>query len=312
VGLKKIIKPKRLNIGDTIGIISPASPIFKETLKKGINYLKNLGYNVKLGKHVYGERGYLSGTDEERASDLHELFSDNSVKAVFCSRGGYGSIRILKYIDFELIKKNPKIFVGFSDVTALEIAILAKNGLVTFYGPTVAEDLDNEIDYSGFDVLLKIISSETNSHKLDISVHNVVRGGKSTGILTGGCLSVFSSLLGTGYFPDSKDAIIFLEDTNEEPYRIDRYLTQLKLCGIFNKACGLIFGKFTRCESKEKDYKGPDVDEIINDTASNLDIPVIKNISFGHIRGKITIPEGIKATINTDKMYLSFDENAVI
>jgi len=312
LGLKKIIKPERLNIGDTIGIISPASPIFKEKLDKGINYLKNLGFNVKLGKHVYGERGYLSGTDEERASDLHELFSDNSVKAVFCSRGGYGSIRILKYIDFELIKKNPKIFVGYSDLTALEISMLVKNGLVTFYGPTVAEDFDNEIDYSGFDLLLKIISFETNAYKADISVHNIVKGGKSTGILIGGCLSVFSSLLGTDYFPDLKDAIIFLEDTNEEPYRIDRYLSQLKLCGVFNKACGLIFGKFTRCESKEKDYKGPNVDEIIKDTASNLDIPVIKNLSFGHIKGKITIPVGIKATINTDKMYLSFDENAVI
>ena len=310
--LKKIIKPERLNVGDTIGIISPASPIFKEKLKKGIYYLENLGFNVKLGRHVYGERGYLAGTDEERASDLHELFYDNSVKAVFCSRGGYGSIRILKYIDFELIKKNPKIFVGFSDLTALEISIFAKNGLVTFYGPTIAEDFDNEIDYSGFDLLLKIISSETNSYKVDISDYNVVKGGKSTGFLIGGCLSVFSSLLGTEYLPDLKDAVIFLEDTDEEPYRIDRYLSQLRLCGIFNKARGLIFGKFTRCESKEKDYKGPYVDEIINDTASNLDIPVIKNLSFGHIKGKITIPVGIKASVNTDKMYLSFDENAVM
>lgn len=312
MGLRKIIKPERLNIGDTIGIISPASPILKEKLDKGINYLKNLGFNVKLGKHVYGERGYLSGTDEERVSDLHELFCDNSVKAVFCSRGGYGSIRILKYIDFELIKKNPKIFVGFSDLTALEISMLVKNGLVTFYGPTIAEDLDNEIDYSGFDLLLKIISFETNSYKVDISDYNIVKEGKSTGILIGGCLSVFSSLLGSDYFPDLKNTIIFLEDTNEEPYRIDRYLSQLRLCGIFNKACGLIFGKFTHCESKEKDYKGPNVDEIIDDTASNLDIPVIKNLSFGHIKGKITIPVGIKATVNTDKMYLSFDENAVI
>lgn len=310
--LKKIIKPERLKTGDTIGIISPASPIFKEKLDEGINYLKNLGFNIKLGRHVFGERGYLSGTDEERVSDLHELFRDKSVKAVFCSRGGYGSIRILKYVDFELIKNNPKIFVGFSDLTALEISMLAKNSLVTFYGPTIAPDFNDEIDYPGFDLLLKTISLEKNSFRVNLSDYNIVKKGKSTGILIGGCLSVFSSLLGSEYIPDLEDAIIFLEDTNEEPYRIDRYLSQLRLCGIFNKACGLIFGKFTRCESKERDYKGQTVNDIINDETSNLDIPVIKNLSFGHINGKITIPVGIKATINTDELYLSFDENGVI
>jgi muramoyltetrapeptide carboxypeptidase len=310
--IKDIIKPKRLKKGDTVSIISPASPISREKLERGISYLENLGYNVKLGRHIYAKKGYLSGIDEKRVSDLHELFCDNDVKAIFCSRGGYGSIRILDLVDYELIRRNPKIFIGFSDITALEVSIFTKTGLLTFYGPMIAPDSNNEMDFSAFDFLFKIITSQSSFYKINISNQNVVKKGRSKGILIGGCLSVFSSLLGTEYIPNLENAIIFFEDIDEEPYRIDKYLNQLRLCGLFDNASGFVFGKFVNCESRQKNYKGPTVDEVINDIISNLKVPVIKNFDFGHIKGKLTIPMGIKATIDTDKLYISFDENAVI
>ena len=310
--IKDIIKPKRLKKGDTVSIISPASPISREKLEKGISYLENLGYNVRPGKHIYAQKGYLSGIDEERVSDLHELFCDNDVKAIFCSRGGYGSIRILDLVDYELIRRNPKIFIGYSDITAIEVSMLAKTGLVTFYGPMIVPDSDNEMDLSAFDFLFKIITSQSSFYKIDISSQNVVKKGNSKGILIGGCLSVFSSLLGTDYMPDLEGAIIFFEDIDEEPYRIDKYLNQLRLCGLFDNASGFVFGRFVNCESRQENYEGPTVDDVINEIMSGVKVPVIKNIDFGHIKGKLTIPMGIKATIDTDKLYISFDENAVI
>ncbi len=305
----KLIKPERLKKGDTIGIISPAGPVNSKKLEKGINYLKSVGFDIKLGRHIYGDMGYLSGTNDQRVSDLHDFFTDNSVKAIFCSRGGYGSLRILNLVDFELIKNNPKIFVGFSDITALENSILAKTGLITFYGPMVASNDNDEIDYSAYNTLLKIITSEEGKRKINISAANIVRSGYTTGLLVGGCLSVFSSLLGSDYLPDLRNTILFLEDVNEEPYRIDRYFNQLKLNGVFDKINGLILGEFTNCESE--DYSTT-VDDVINEFGERLDIPVLKNLSFGHIKGKITVPIGVRAAINTKDMFVSFDEDAVI
>ena len=305
-----IIKPARLKRGDTIGVISPSSPVGMEELDKAVNYLKNLEFNINLGTNVFGRRGYFSGTDEERIADLYRLFTDTSVKAVICSRGGYGSSRILDGIDFEVIKRNPKIFVGYSDITALELAIFAKTGMVTFYGPMLAPEPDGEVDVSSLDNLLPILFSEKSGYKFEFVKENVITDGTASGILVGGCLSLFCSLLGSPYLPDLSGGLLFLEDAYEEPYRIDRLLTQVKLSGVFDKVNGVLFGNFSHCEAREED--SPTVDDVISEICSELTIPVIKNVPFGHIKGKITIPMGIEGTLDTEQRFFSFDERAVI
>ena len=305
-----IIKPARLRRGDTIGVISPSGPVGMEELEKAVNYLKNLGFNINLGTNVFGRRGYFSGTDEERIADLYKLFTDTSVKAVLCSRGGYGSSRILDGIDFEIIKRNPKVFVGYSDITALELAIFAKTGMVTFYGPMLAPEPDGEVDVSSLDNLLPILSSQKGGYRFEFAKEDVISSGTASGILVGGCLSLFCSLLGSPYLPDLNDVLLFLEDTHEEPYRIDRMLTHIKISGVFNKVNGVLFGNFSHCEPRE--VGSPTVDNVINDIFYDIAIPVIKNVSFGHIKDKITIPIGIEGTLNTEQRFFSFNEPAVI
>ena len=299
-----------LERGDTIGVISTSSPVGYEELKAGVNFFKNLGFNTRIGRNVYSRSGSLSGKDNERISDLQEFFNDKSVRAIFCSRGGYGSIRLLDRIDYDLIKDNPKIFVGYSDVTALELAFFSKTGMVSFYGPMLSCEFNGETDISSLDKLLPVLLSEKENYKIHFTDEDVVNKGSASGILIGGCLSIFCSLLGGPYLPDLNGALLFLEDANEKPYRIDRLLSQVKMAGVFDKINGILFGQFSHCEPQEDN--SPTVDDVISDICSGLTIPVAKNLPFGHIKDKITLPLGINATLNTDERFFSFDENAVI
>ncbi|MFC1558937.1 LD-carboxypeptidase [candidate division KSB1 bacterium] len=182
--------------------------------------------------------------------------------------------------------------------------------MVTFYGPMLAQEPDGEIDISSIDNLLPILFSEKCSYKFEFLKENVINSGTASGILVGGCLSLFCSLLGSSYLPDLNGTLLFLEDTNEKPYRIDRMLTQIKINGILNKVNGVLFGNFSHCEPSSED--STTVDNVINEICSDLEIPVVKNISFGHIKDKITIPMGIEGTLNTEQRFFSFDEPAVI
>ncbi len=224
------VKPARLHKNATIGIVSPAScPPDEQIYRQGVDYLKNSGYNVFEGQYVLNKRGYLAGKDVERVSDLNQMFQNPSIDAIICSRGGYGAPRIIDKIDFEAIQNNPKIFIGYSDITSLNLAIWQKTGLITFSGSMVAVEMGRGIDPFTEDHFWKMLITVEpigvmgNPPENPITIFNP---GKAEGRLLGGCLSLINVLLGTPYCPDFKDAILFIEDIDEEPYRIDRYIAQ--------------------------------------------------------------------------------------
>ncbi len=304
------LKPPALKKGDVIGIISPASsPDDFSRIENGVSYLESLGYRVKLGKHIYKRFGYLSASDEERAQDLNEMFADPEVRAIICVRGGYGTPRILDKVNYSVIKKNPKIFVGYSDITALQLAIFKKTGLITFSGPMLAVDIYSFDSYSE-EFFWRILTSKSGKIELknpDGVELIVLKPGKANGTLLGGNLSLLASIIGTKYQPDFKDAILLIEDIGEEPYRIDRYLSQLKNSGILNKIKGCILGQFTDCVPKEMG-KSLTLEQIFEDYFGKLKIPVISNLSYGHIPQKLTLPIGADVKIDAKRGVITIVE----
>ncbi|MCW8848488.1 MAG: LD-carboxypeptidase [Melioribacteraceae bacterium] len=312
----KLLKPKKLESGDVIGIISPSSsPENLEKIENGVNYLEKLGYKVEIGENVGKVHGYLAGTDEERLSDLHSMFKNKNVKAIFSIRGGYGSGRLLNRIDYSLIKKNPKIFVGYSDITLLQMAIYKKTGLVTFAGPMVATDFSGDINEFAEDNFWRIISSTKKIGKL----HNprdekfyALNSGRGEGPILGGNLAVLGSLMGTEYLPNLKNSILLLEDIGETPYRIDRLLNQLKLAKVFDSVKGIILGRFVDCYEKDKSKETIKLNEVIEHYFSGLKIPVLYSFSHGHIKENLTIPLGLNCKLNTSRGFVEILENAVV
>lgn len=304
------LKPQALKKGDVIGIVSPASsPDDFSRIEKGVSYLESLGYRVKLGKHVYKRLGYLSASDDERAQDLNEMFSDPEVRAIICVRGGYGTTRILDKINYNAIKRSPKIFVGYSDITALQLAIFKKTGLITFSGPMLAVDIYSFDSFSE-EFFWRILTSKSK----EIEIKNpdgvelaTFKPGKAVGILLGGNLSLLASIIGTKYQPDFKDSILVIEDIGEEPYRIDRYLSQLKNSDVLSKIKGCIFGQFTDCVPKEEG-KSLTLEQIFQDYFGNLKIPIISNLSYGHIPQKLTLPVGAKVRIDSKRKTITIVE----
>lgn len=311
----KIVKPKKLKSGDVIGIISPASsPENLDKIESGVKYLENLGYRVEVGENVGKIHGYLAGSDEERVSDLHSMFKNKNIKAIFNIRGGYGSGRLLDKIDFNLIKKNPKIFVGYSDLTVLQMAIFKKTGLITFAGPMVATDFSGKVDEYMEENFWKVITSSKKIGKL----HNprdekfyVLNSGRGEGQILGGNLAVFASLMGTEFMPNLKDSVLLIEDIGEVPYRIDRLLNQLKLAKVFENANGIILGRFVDCYEKDKSKETIKLNEVIEHYLSNIKIPVLYSFSHGHIKENLTVPFGVKCKLNTTKGFIEILESAV-
>lgn len=310
------IKPKKLKTGDTIGLVAPGSYISEEELQDSINNLKSLGFRAVYNKSILNKTGYFSGNDKQRADELMEMFSRKDVNGIMCARGGYGCARILSLLDYDIITNNPKVFIGYSDITALLYGIYSKTGLVCFHGPVGISTFNEfSINYL-IDVLiypqekLDLISKpeEDNPEPLTIS------GGKAVGRLIGGNLSVIVSLIGSGYDIDTKDKIIFLEETSEEPYRIDRMLTQMIMSGKFDKAAGIALGVFDNCEPK-KDKPSFDssfsLREVLFDRLSGLGIPVVYGLSFGHIKNKFTLPFGINAELDSIAKKITLLEKAV-
>lgn len=307
------LKPDLLRHGDLIGIITPASQMVAEKLDTGVNYLKDKGYRVILGNHVYDSYGYLAGKDEDRVDDLHFMFSNPEVKAIISSRGGYGTPRLLDHLDYDLIARNPKIFIGYSDLTSLQLAFWKHAGLVSFSGPMAAVEMGKKIDPFSEKNLWSLVCDNHpdgfvfNNENQEIEVLNP---GKSGGILLGGCLSLVSSIIGTRHQPDFDNSILILEDIGEQPYRIDRYLCQLRSAGIFNQVNGIILSQFVDCNDKKGDPTLT-LDEIFSDYFDSLSIPVIKNFLYGHIPRKLTIPFGIEVEIDTYKNVVRSLEPAV-
>ncbi|MFZ5516415.1 MAG: S66 peptidase family protein [Candidatus Zhuqueibacterota bacterium] len=309
------LKSLRINDEATIGVVSPASrPMDDEKFQQGIIYLKTLGHTVIQAPHASDRRGYLAGTDESRADDLNAMFRDPQIDAIFCSRGGYGTPRIIEKIDYEAIRQNPKIFVGYSDITTLSLAIWQQTGLITFSGPMVAVEMANQIHEFTAGNFWKMISSPTPAGLLanpnDVTL-KVFHPGEARGRLLGGCLSLINVLLGTPYCPDFSGAIFFIEDIEEEPYRIDRYLAQLNMAGILDSLAGVVLGQFIDCEQKDRTKPTLELDEIFHDYFDRLKIPVIQNFAYGHGPVKFTLPVGAQAYLNTNEGGLFITESAV-
>ena len=319
----KIIKPPKLNPGDTVGLITPASPPFEthQTIIEATEKMNNLGFDVKLGKHVYKKWGYLAGTDEERVEDIHNMFLDDEVKAIICIRGGWGSSRLLKLLDYDLIKNHPKIFHGYSDITSLLIAVQQKTGLVTFHGPVATStytDFTKKYFLKTLTETQPVGEIEDVPYEENLQTTNrvwTVKGGQAKGRITGGNLTLIAAAMGTPFEIDTMDKILFIEEVDEEPHVLDRYLTQLDNAGKLELCRGIVFDKMKSvhpADYKPGYYSSLSVEEIILDRFSKFNIPVCYGLSLGHIANKPTLPLGIMAELDADKGRVSLTETAVI
>jgi muramoyltetrapeptide carboxypeptidase len=314
----RLIKPGRLREGATIALIAPSSPPSEEKLAKGISNLTQLGYKIVEGKSLRAHHGYLAGTDTERLADLHWAFQNPEIEAVWCIRGGYGAARLLPDIDYQLIRRNPKPLIGYSDVTALHIAIHQRTGLVTFHGPVAASDYPEDTLLHFQSILTKPVSpyeiappaQETTSKPPEYQPF-VISPGQASGALTGGNLALLSALAGTAFTPVFKKKIVFIEDVGEQPYRLDRMLTQLLQATDLAQAAGIALGVFNDCQPK-LDSPSFSLPEALRDRLGGLGIPVAYGIPFGHVAHQATFPYGIEAKLDADKMLLTILETAVI
>ena len=317
--IKNLIKPERLKEGDTIALVTPGSYITDEEKNESIENLVSLGFKVVFSDRLMQKNGYFSAIDQERAADLNEMFERKDVQGIMCARGGYGCARILPFLDYDLIADNPKPLIGFSDVTALHYAIYKKCDLITFHGPvsistfskfSVKNFRDVLMDPT-FELTLYNSTSDNNYNPYGITV---ISDGEAEGELIGGNLTLATSLIGTEYDVDYSGKIIFLEEFLEEPYRIDRMLTQMIQAGKFDDAAGIALGVFKLCESDKSNpsFKNSyNLMEVLQDRLGNLEIPVIYGLSFGHVVDKFTLPVGVNAKLNTDTKELKLLEPAV-
>lgn len=305
-----VIIPKHLSPGDTIGIISPASAIFEsEPYEIAMESMKALGLNVKMGEFVKSRYGHLAGTDEERAQEFNEMFRDDSVDAVIALRGGSGAARLLDKIDYNAIAENPKIFIGYSDITALHLAIFEKTKLVTFHGP-LAVSTWNQFSVEYFKKLLfgqeavLYKNPQDKGGQLTQTTNRIrtITPGTAKGRLLGGNLSVLTGIMGSEYFPeDWKDKILYIEDVGETIYAVDRMMSQLYLGRVLEKINAFVFGKCTDCDPGGNGYGSLTLEEVIDHYIKPLGIPAYSGAMFGHIDKNWTIPNGIEAEINADK-----------
>ncbi len=315
----KIIKPKQLKPGDTIGLVTPASPIDEERLEKTIKNIEGLGFKLEFNrKRLLAKEGYLAGKDIVRADELNRMFANPEIDGIWCVRGGYGVARLLNMLNYQVIKENPKVLIGFSDITALHQAIFKKTGLVCFHGPAGASDFT---DYTQKHIQ-NVITNVQNTYKIEYANDNLnledelyqpytIVEGKAQGRLIGGNLTLAASLVGTPYDISYDGRLVFLEDIDEKPYRIDRMLTQMLLAGKFNQVKGIILGVFKGCSPQDVTNSWT-LREIFEDRFQHLNIPIIYGMSFGHISNQFTLPLGIEAELNTTEKTLTLLESTVV
>jgi muramoyltetrapeptide carboxypeptidase len=298
------IRPPRIGPGSRLGVAAPAGPCYDwDRVEKGIDSLKSMGFEVELGRTLYQRRGYLAGDDYERAWDINYFFSRRDIDGIVCLRGGYGTLRILNRIDYCIIRNNPKVFVGYSDITALHNAISRKCDMITFHGPMVAVDFAMGIDEYTRTCFLRLTSSpEPPGVMINPDGYGSMKpllSGWAQGKITGGNLSVIASAIGTPYEIDTRGKLLFLEDVGEEPYRIDRMLTQLLHGGILQRCSGIVLGQWTDCTAEEPE-RSFSLMEVFADRLKPIGIPVIYNAASGHDKIKMTIPLGAEARITPE------------
>ncbi|MFI8688025.1 LD-carboxypeptidase [Rossellomorea sp. NPDC077527] len=311
------IKPKRLEKGDTIGIIAPASPHYNRSdITRGIETLEEWGFHVITGENLHNKHEYLAGTDQERAHDFNEMFRNDEVDAIFVTHGGYGSARMLRYIDFDLVRKNPKIFIGYSDITSLHLAIQKYTGLVTFHGPGMAgfnsEDLT---DYRKEYVFKALCQQEPIGEIRKANEKkwiNRIQKGEAEGELTGGNLTLVCASLGTPYEIDTKGKILFLEEVWTEPWNIDHMFTHLYNAGKLQEAAGIVIGECTDCGPKKMDpgfHVTFSLEDILYEFIEPLGIPAIHGLPIGHTKDLATLPMGVNAYLDATNKKLFVKES---
>jgi muramoyltetrapeptide carboxypeptidase len=305
----QLIKPRRLRPGDTVGITAPASWVDREQVKAAASCLERLGLVVRLGDTLSKRYGYLAGSDEERAGELNAMFADPDIKAILCARGGYGTGRIADRLDYELIRANPKIFWGYSDITFLHAAIGRFAGLVTFHGPMMI-DLKQDrhpLTVQNYETLVR---PSVLRYTEQISPLYALVEGEACGPLVGGNVSLLASALGTPYELDTKGKILFLEDIDEEPYRLDRMLNQLRLAGKFADAAGILVCDFHNCVPNKR-QESLALEQIFHDHIVSAGKPTLSGFKIGHCSPNIAVPIGIEARMSTYDKSLECREPGV-
>ncbi len=316
-----ILKPARLRPGDTVGIISPAGATFRqEDLAIVMDAVRGLGLVPRPAPHVLARYGYLAGTDEERATDINQFFADPTIAALLPIRGDWGCARILPYLDYAQIRRNPKIIVGFSDLTALLLGITAQTGLVTFHGPNGLTawrpdqtDPFRQVLFDGQALTFANQPAAEDSDRLmqvKYRVHTITPG-QARGKLYGGNLSVLAGIVGSPYVPHWEGAILFVEDVGEPIYRIDRMLTQLKLAGILEQLSGFIFGQCVSCDPAGG-YGALTLEEVLQDHIAPLGIPAWANAAIGHMEPILTVPMGLEVAIDATAGQIVMTDSAVV
>ena len=317
--MKNLIKPPRLQPGDTVALIAPGGYATEQSIAKARRNIEALGLKVREGASLRAVSGNYGGSMPQRLADLHAMFGDPEIKMIWPIRGGSGCISLLAHLDFKLIRANPKILLGYSDITALHLAIYKHAGLVTFHGPVASSTLT---DYA-IEHMMAVLSAPQPTYTIPMALENsrralekphfgirTVHPGVATGRLIGGNLSLVAALAGTPYAADFKDSLLFLEEVNEAPYRIDRWLTQLDLSVGFEKAAGVMVGICDDCGPEHEEISLT-LDQTLDLHLQPLSIPAVTGYSIGHIRDQFTIPMGIRATLDTQQQTVTLHEPAV-
>ncbi len=299
MALHAVKKPFLLKLGDTLGIIAPASPFDGDAFDQGITELNTMGFATKLADGIFERQGYLAGSDAQRLAQIHAMLTDKEVHGIICARGGFGSLRILADLDYDLFLKQTKAFIGFSDITALHAVLQEKVGWVSIHGPMVTSLARSDgITRQAFSDLL---TGQSPGH-LDLTGARCLQGGRAEGILKGGNLSTLCHMVGTPFAGDFKGAILLLEDTGEPLYRIDRMLTQMKLAGAFDGLAGLILGTFDNCGTREQ------IEALVQAHFVSASIPIVTRAPVGHGERNLPIPLGIGARLDASKVELVYME----
>jgi len=319
---REIIKPRHLMPGQTLAVVAPSAPIEDpEQVRAAVETVQSLGFIVKPGKHLFAHHGYFAGTDEMRATDLNDMFADEEVSGIVALRGGYGASRLLPYLDFDLIQRNPKVFIGYSDITTLLAGIYARTGLATFHGP-IADQTFTPYTLAEFKKVLFEGKGEVilgcpppfeggegrveRQNRVTPLVH-----GKARGRLVGGNLTLISHLVGTPYLPSLSGAILFLEDVHEAVYRIDRMLVQLRLSGVLQGVATIAFGKFTDLpDSPGKTWQFT-LPEVLEEFCQQVGVPAVRGLMIGHVPDQTTLPVGCLAELDADDLTLTLLEPGV-
>ncbi len=315
---RHLVKPTRLKKGDTVALINPAGVTLQvQDVVDARNRIESLGLKVRLGLHLLDRRGYFAGKDLDRAFDLNQQFSDKRIAGIIALRGGWGSARILEYLDYDLIRDNPKILLGFSDITALHMAIHSRTGLVTFHGPlgssswtSFSKEYLDRVLIQGEKVTFRNYSPVPGEEFRSAYGVHTIREGRSIGPMLGGNLSVLCGIVGSDYLPNFEGSILFLEDVGEDVYRIDRMLTALKLAGVLEKIEGFVFGQCTGCSESARGVS-LSLEQVLNDHIRPLGIPAWSGAMIGHIDNQFTLPLGIRTEIDARQGSIRLLESAV-